>query len=126
VQIWREGAQAVAQTMPIDVVSSGPRADSARPASEEAVHLLLFTAQSAGTLQEVLEEYSYELQEGVWRAPEWAATAIGIMASFPLFLLAPDGAAAKPAGPLTSLTAAESPRRPIGVLLGRPASGRGK
>lgn len=73
VQIWREGSQFVAQAMPIDVVSSGSTPDEARTALDEAVRLFLSTAQAKGTLQEVLEECSYEFLEGRWQAPEWVA-----------------------------------------------------
>ena len=73
VQIWREGAQYVAQAMPIDVVSAGNTPDQARTALDEAVGLFLSTAQEMGTLREVLEECAYEYHEGGWRAPEWIA-----------------------------------------------------
>jgi predicted RNase H-like HicB family nuclease len=63
VQIWREGAQYVAQAMPVDVVSAGSTPDQARAALDEAVGLFLSTAQEMGTLREVLEECAYELLE---------------------------------------------------------------
>jgi hypothetical protein len=73
VQIWREGAQFVAQAMPIDVVSAGSTPEQARAALDEAVSLFLSTAQEMGTLPEILEECAYEHDEGGWRAPEWIA-----------------------------------------------------
>lgn len=73
VQIRKEGSQFVAQAMPIEVVSSGGTPDQARAALDEAVRLFLSTAQEMGTLQEVLEECSYEFREGSWQAPEWLA-----------------------------------------------------
>jgi len=73
VQIWKEGAQFVAHAMPIDVVSAGSTPGEARDALDEAVRLFLSTAQSTGTLDEVLEECSYERCDGVWQAPEWVA-----------------------------------------------------
>ena len=73
VQIWREGAQYVAQAMPVDVVSGGSSPDQARAALDEAVVLLLATAQVMGTLREVLEECACEYHEGGRRAPEWIA-----------------------------------------------------
>ena len=73
VQIWKEGAQFVAHATPIDVVSAGATPGAARDALEQAVHLFLTTAQTMGTLQQVLEECSYELREGAWQAPEWVA-----------------------------------------------------
>jgi predicted RNase H-like HicB family nuclease len=73
VQIWREGAQFVAQAMPLDVVSAGRTPAQARAALDEAVGLFLTTAQEMGTLREVLEECAYEPDESGWRAPEWIA-----------------------------------------------------
>ncbi len=71
VRIWKEGSQYVADAMPIDVVSSGPTPEQARSALDEAVRLFLATAQRMGTLEQVLEECSYEFLDGSWRAPEW-------------------------------------------------------
>ena len=71
VQIWREGAQYVAQAMPLDVVSAGSTPDQARGALDEAVNLFLATAQETGTLLQVLEECGYQSHEDGWRAPEW-------------------------------------------------------
>lgn len=65
-QIWREGAQFVARAMPIDVISAGSTPDQARAALDEAVGLVLSTAQGMGTLREVLEECAYEWHEGSW------------------------------------------------------------
>jgi len=56
VQVWREGAQYVAQAIPLDVISSGSTPAEARSALEEAVSLFLTTAHDAGTLDQVLEE----------------------------------------------------------------------
>lgn len=67
VQIWREGAQFVAQAMPIDVVSAGSTPALARAALDEAVGLFLTTAQQMGTLREVLEECAYERDESGWK-----------------------------------------------------------
>jgi predicted RNase H-like HicB family nuclease len=73
VQIWREGAQFVAQATPIDVVSGGSTPEQARTALDEAVSLFLSTAQEMGTLPEILEECSYVHDGSGWRAPEWIA-----------------------------------------------------
>ena len=73
VQIWKEGDQFVAHALPIDVVSSGHTPDEARSALAAAVRLFLSTARLMGTLEDVLEESSYRLQDGVWQAPEWVA-----------------------------------------------------
>lgn len=70
-QIWREGNQYVAHAMPLDVMSSGPTPDAARAALAEAVRLFLKTAADSGTLDEVLDEAGYRLEDGRWVAPEW-------------------------------------------------------
>jgi predicted RNase H-like HicB family nuclease len=68
-QIWKEGNQYVAHTMPLDVMSAGPSPEAAREALDEAVRLFLLTAQDHGTLQEVLAESGYELRDSVWPSP---------------------------------------------------------
>jgi predicted RNase H-like HicB family nuclease len=73
VHIWKEGPQYVAHAMPLDVASAGDTAEQARAALDEAVRLFLATAQEMGTLEQVLEECSYEFRNGSWRAPEWVA-----------------------------------------------------
>jgi predicted RNase H-like HicB family nuclease len=73
VHIWREGTQFVAHAMPFDVMSAGPTPDKSRAALDEAVALFLSTAREKGTLQDVLEECSYECRDGSWQAPEWIA-----------------------------------------------------
>jgi predicted RNase H-like HicB family nuclease len=74
VQIWKEGNQFVAHAMPLDVMSSGKTPEEAGRALDEAVHLFLVTAEDMGTLQEVLLECGYELQEERWVSPAWVAT----------------------------------------------------
>jgi predicted RNase H-like HicB family nuclease len=74
VQIWKEGSQFVAHAMPLDVMSSGKTPEEAGKALDEALHLFLVTATDMGTLQEVLQECGYELQEGQWVCPVWVAT----------------------------------------------------
>jgi predicted RNase H-like HicB family nuclease len=59
VQIWREENQFVAHAMPIDVMSSGPTAEEARRALDEAVRLFVHTAKEEGTLKEVLDKCGY-------------------------------------------------------------------
>jgi len=72
-QIWKEGRQYVAHAMPLDVASAGATPEAARAALDEAVRLFLATALEMGTLEQVLEECSYEFRDGCWRAPEWVA-----------------------------------------------------
>ena len=74
VQIWKEGNQFVAHAMPLDVMSSGKTPEEAGKALDEAVHLFLVTAADMGTLQEILQEAGYELQQGCWVSPAWVAT----------------------------------------------------
>jgi len=73
VHIWQEGDQFVAHAMPLDVMSSGPTPEAARNALEEAVRLFLLTARDHGTLEEILTEAGYELQNGSWLSPTWVA-----------------------------------------------------
>lgn len=73
VQIWKEGAQFIAHAMPLDVMSSGRTVEAAREALEEAVDLFLETAAEVGTLEEVLQECGFDLQEGHWVSPSWVA-----------------------------------------------------
>jgi len=73
VQIWKEGHQYVAHAMPLDVMSTGPTPDAARKALDEAVHLFLMTAVDMGTLDDLLQEAGYELQDGNWVSPAWVA-----------------------------------------------------
>jgi predicted RNase H-like HicB family nuclease len=72
-QVWREGKQYVAHAMPLDVMSAGPTPEAARAALEEAVRLFLKTAADVGTLDEVLEEAGYRLEDGRWVFPDWVA-----------------------------------------------------
>lgn len=73
VQIWKEGDQFIAHAMPLDVMSSGPTVDAAREALGEAVDLFLETAAEVGTLEEVLQECGFDLQEGHWVSPSWVS-----------------------------------------------------
>ena len=71
VQIWREGKHYVAHAMPLDVASSGETPEAARLALDEAVRLFIKTAESHGTLKDVLEETGYENDGSGWRSPDW-------------------------------------------------------
>ncbi|MUH01261.1 hypothetical protein F7734_56935 [Scytonema sp. UIC 10036] len=73
VQIWKEDSQFVAHAMPLDVMSSGETQDKARIALDEAVHLFLVTAADMGTLEEILQETGYKLQDGNWISPNWVS-----------------------------------------------------
>ena len=73
IQIWREGQQFVAHAMPLDVMSAGPTPAEARTALYEAVDLFLATATAMDTLDEILEESGYALNQGEWFSPVWVA-----------------------------------------------------
>jgi predicted RNase H-like HicB family nuclease len=73
VQIWKEGNQFIAHAMPLDVMSSGPTVEAAREALDEAVGLFLETAAEVGTLEEVLQECGFDLQQGRWVSPAWVS-----------------------------------------------------
>ncbi len=73
VQIWKEGNQFVAHAMPLDVMSSGVTPEAARKALDEAVRVFLLTAKDMGTLDEVLQEAGYAMEDGDWAAPAWVA-----------------------------------------------------
>lgn len=70
-QIWQEGNAYIAHAMPLDVASSGPTADAARLALDEAVRVFLATATDMGTIEQVLEEAGYSCKGGKWVAPAW-------------------------------------------------------
>jgi len=70
-QIWREGDQFIAHTMPLDVASSGGSPKEARQALDEAVHLFLRTAAGQGTLDQVLEDSGYVHTGQSWQSPSW-------------------------------------------------------
>jgi predicted RNase H-like HicB family nuclease len=72
-RIWREGQQFIAHALPLDVASSGDTPDAARKALQEAVELFIATARGHGTLDEVLEECGYTLENGKWVAPQIVA-----------------------------------------------------
>lgn len=73
VQIWQEGAHYIAHAMPLDVISAGDTPATARGAVEEAVQLFLTTAKEIGTLEEILEEAGYALEQSGWVSPRWIA-----------------------------------------------------
>ena len=72
-QIWKESNQFIAHAMPLDVVSSGQTPEEARKALAEAVHLFLETAADMGTLNDILQEAGYELNQENWISPSWVA-----------------------------------------------------
>ena len=76
-QIWREGDQFIAHSMPLDVASSGGSPEVARAALDEAVHLFLSTAAEQGTLHQVLEDSGYVKTGHSWQCPSWLSAERG-------------------------------------------------
>ncbi|HMW02426.1 MAG TPA: hypothetical protein PLL06_14780 [Acidobacteriota bacterium] len=73
VHIWQEGYQFIAHALPLDVASSAFTPEQARIALDEAVRLFLETATERGTLEDVLEDAGYTLQDGQWISPVWVS-----------------------------------------------------
>lgn len=73
IQVWQEGNQFVAHATPLDVMSSGPTPADAAKALDEAVRLFLVTAKDIGTLEDLLQEAGYQLQQDHWVSPNRVA-----------------------------------------------------
>jgi predicted RNase H-like HicB family nuclease len=73
VHIFREGDAYVAHAPELDVSSCGATETEARRNIRDAVQGFLETSGDMGTLNEVLEESGYRLEEGEWHAPEFVA-----------------------------------------------------
>lgn len=69
VQVWQEGKAYVAHAHPLDVMSCGDTPDEARRNLDEAVRLFVKVAAEQGTLDEVLREAGYTLEDHRWIAP---------------------------------------------------------
>jgi predicted RNase H-like HicB family nuclease len=69
VEVWREGSSFVARAMPLEVMSCGTTARTARDNLREAVNLFVLTAAEHGTLPEILRECGYRKLRRVWHAP---------------------------------------------------------
>jgi len=54
-------------------MSSEETPEAARIALDEAVNLFIAAATDMGTLEEILQETGYRLQNGKWVSPEWVA-----------------------------------------------------
>jgi predicted RNase H-like HicB family nuclease len=70
IRIWREGKHYIAHALPLDLSSAGDSPSSARAALQEAMDLFITTARDHGTLNDVLEECGYALDNGRWSAPQ--------------------------------------------------------
>lgn len=71
IEIWEEGGMYVAHTHQLDVSSCGHSLDEAKKNIREAVELYLEEAESLGTLNDVLEEAGFTLNEKKeWKEPE--------------------------------------------------------
>jgi hypothetical protein len=71
INIWQEGSQFIAHSLPLDVMSSGPSPEAAKQALCEAVRCFLKTVADQGTLDQVLEECGFEQSNGAWVSPQW-------------------------------------------------------
>lgn len=70
VHIFKEGPTFVAHVPELDVSSCGATEAEARKNIRDAVSGFVETAKEAGTLNSILEESGYRLENGRWRAPE--------------------------------------------------------
>lgn len=73
VHIFREGEMYVAHAPELDVSSCGTTEIEARRNIRDAVKGLLETSDEMGTLNDVLEESGYRLENGEWHAPQFVA-----------------------------------------------------
>lgn len=69
-EVWREGPSFVARAMPLEVMSCGTSARTARRNLDEAVSLFVVTAAQHGNLPSILRECGYRKLRGVWHAPK--------------------------------------------------------
>ena len=74
VRIFREGQAFVAHVPELDVSSCGDTEPDARRNILDAVAGFVNTAEQQGTLEEILEEAGYRLEDGHWIEPETVAT----------------------------------------------------
>ncbi len=71
VEIWEEGSMYVAHTHQLDVSSCGHSLEEAKKNIREAVELYLDEAEKLGTLNDLLEEAGFTLNEKKeWKEPE--------------------------------------------------------
>ena len=74
-EIWKEGNMYVSYCPELDVSSCGNTIDVARKNLKTAVSLFLEEAEKMGTLEDILQESGYELNESnCWEAPRIVAT----------------------------------------------------
>jgi predicted RNase H-like HicB family nuclease len=74
VRIFKGHGTFVAHVPELDVSSCGDTESEARRNIRDAVSGFLETAKAAGTLNEILEEAGYTLENGRWREPELVGT----------------------------------------------------
>ncbi len=71
IEVWEEGGMYVAHTHQLDVSSCGHSLEEAKKNIQEAVGLYLEEAEKFGTLNDVLEEAGFTLDENKeWKEPE--------------------------------------------------------
>jgi predicted RNase H-like HicB family nuclease len=71
--IFKEGDTYVAYVPSLDVSSCGSTDQEARRNIRDAVRGFLAASAELGTLDQILEEAGYQLEETGWRAPEFVA-----------------------------------------------------
>lgn len=74
VEVWKEGDMFVSYVPQIDISSCGKTVDQARNNIREALELYFDESENMGTLQQILEEAGFEVDNKKhWRAPEMIA-----------------------------------------------------
>ena len=73
--IWKEGNVYVSYCPQLDVSSCGDTIEDARRMLKEAIRLFLEEAERKGTLQDILEESGYHLENNQkWEPPRLVST----------------------------------------------------
>ena len=81
IEIFKEDDQFVAVAPELNVSSFGDTQQSAKESLKEAVELFLEECQRMGTLEQILTEAGFKLEEKFWQAPNPLVTermALGI------------------------------------------------
>jgi len=66
---WTEGNSVVAHAWPLDVASSGDNEQHALKMLDEAVRGFIEVTKEMGTLEDILAESGYRLENGRWISP---------------------------------------------------------
>ena len=68
--VWLHQGTWVAEAWPLEIVTQGESEDDARRMLDEALTLFLEVSAEHGQLEEILEEASYEVQDGIFSPPD--------------------------------------------------------